>query len=136
MLRTKTIKSDYDNIKSVCSIWVCMNMKQDTLNHIHLVSDAILGNYEWKGNLDLVNIFMIGVAEKLAEKKEENELQHFLGVLFSNCLTTNEKMDILHEEFRVNATLLFHQSNYNTSVCKEYENLTENLPFNITCKNT
>lgn len=42
-----------------------MNMEEDSMNHIHLTNDTIMGNHKWKGEIELLNIIMIGVAEKL-----------------------------------------------------------------------
>ncbi len=44
-------------------------MKQDSvvLYYIHLTNGSGHGSYEWKGKLDLLNIVMIGLAEKLPE---------------------------------------------------------------------
>ena len=49
--------SKYNDIKRVYSIWVCMNMKENILSHVHLTKDDIIGEYEWKGKLDLFNIY-------------------------------------------------------------------------------
>lgn len=46
--------SNYNDIKKVYSIWICMNMKEDSMNHIHLTNDVIMGNYKWKGKLELL----------------------------------------------------------------------------------
>lgn len=45
--------SHYDDIKQVYSIWVCMNMKENSLSHIHLTKEDLVGQYEWKGKLNL-----------------------------------------------------------------------------------
>ncbi len=42
-------------------------MDENSMNHIHLTNDSVPGSYEWKGKLDLLNIVMIGLAEKLPE---------------------------------------------------------------------
>ena len=44
------IKKDYNDIRQVYSIWVCMNMDENSLNHIHLTDDNIIGHQKWKGN--------------------------------------------------------------------------------------
>lgn len=44
---------NYNDIKRVYSIWVCMNMKENSMCHIHLTKDDLLGEYDWKGNLEL-----------------------------------------------------------------------------------
>ena len=62
--------SSYDDIKCVYSIWICMNMEENTMSHIHLTKEDMIGSYEWKGNLDLLNIIMIGLAKELPEHDE------------------------------------------------------------------
>ena len=57
--------TEYDDIKRVYSIWVCMNMEENSLSHIHLVKDDLVGYHDWRGKLDLFNIVMIGLAKKL-----------------------------------------------------------------------
>ena len=59
--------SSYDDIKCVYSIWICMNMEENTMSHIHLTKEDMIGSYEWKGNLDLLNIIMIGLAKELPD---------------------------------------------------------------------
>ena len=75
--------SRYDDIKRVYSIWVCMNMDENTMSHIHLTKEDVIGSYEWKGNLDLINIVMIGLARELPEHDETYELHRLLGALLS-----------------------------------------------------
>ena len=87
--------SNYNDIKRVYSIWVCMNMPENSLEHIHLVKDSIVNSHEWKGKMDLVNIVMIGLAEELPEYEEKYELHRLLGALLSQDLTANEKLDII-----------------------------------------
>ena len=62
--------SSYDDIKRVYSIWVCMNMDKDTMSHVHLIKEDVIGTYEWKGKLDLINIIMVGLAKKLPGHSE------------------------------------------------------------------
>ena len=67
--------SSYDDIKRVYSIWICMNMTDNTMSHVHLAKEDLIGSYEWKGNLDLVNIIMLGLSQDLPEHDETYELQ-------------------------------------------------------------
>ena len=93
--------SNYNDIKRVYSIWVCMNMPENSLEHIHLVKDSIVNSHEWKGKMDLVNIVMIGLAEELPEYEEKYELHRLLGALLSQDLTVNEKLDIIGNEYAI-----------------------------------
>ena len=93
--------SSYDDIKSVYSIWICMNMEENTMSHIHLTKEDLIGSYEWKGNLDLLNIIMIGLAKELPEHDETYELHRLLGALLSRELTIDEKLDIIGNEYDI-----------------------------------
>ncbi|MBD8932335.1 MAG: hypothetical protein EGQ79_09430, partial [Ruminococcus sp.] len=78
--------SSYDDIKRVYSIWVCMNMEESSMSHVHLTKEDLIGSYEWKGNLDLLNIIMLGLAKNLPEHDETYELHRLLGALFAEGL--------------------------------------------------
>ena len=93
--------SSYDDIKCVYSIWICMNMEENTMSHIHLTKEDMIGTYEWKGNLDLLNIIMIGLAKELPEHDETYELHRLLGALLSRELTVDEKLDIIGNEYDI-----------------------------------
>ena len=93
--------SNYNDIKQVYSIWICMNMPENSLEHIHLVKDSIVNSHAWKGKLDLINIVMIGLAEELPEHEEKYELHRLLGALLSQDLTVNEKLDIIGNEYAI-----------------------------------
>lgn len=93
--------SSYDDIKCVYSIWICMNMEENTMSHIHLTKEDLIGSYEWKGNLNLLNIIMIGLAKELPEHDEAYELHRLLGALLSRELTVDEKLDIIGKEYDI-----------------------------------
>ena len=93
--------SSYDDIKCVYSIWICMNMEENTMSHIHLTKEDMIGSDEWKGNLDLLNIIMIGLAKELPEHDETYELHRLLGALLSRELTVDEKLDIIGKEYDI-----------------------------------
>ncbi len=78
--------SSYDDIKRVYSIWVCMNMDENSMSHVHLTKEDLIGFYEWKGDLDLLNIVMLGLAKNLPEHDETYELHRLLGALLSQNL--------------------------------------------------
>ncbi len=93
--------SSYDDIKRVYSIWVCMNMDENSMNHIHLINDCMIGSCEWKGKLDLVNIVMIGLAKELPEHDGKYELHRLLGTLLSKKLSADEKLAIIGTEYDI-----------------------------------
>ena len=95
------VNSNYNDIKRVYSIWVCMNMSQNCMNYIHLTQESVVGTYQWKGDIDLANIVLIGLAEDLPEKEEKYELHRLLGALLSAKLDVNTKLDIIGNEFDI-----------------------------------
>lgn len=95
------INSDYDDIKKVYSIWVCMNMDENTMTHIHLINEDIIGSYEWKGKIDLFNIVMIGLSNELPIYDETYELHRLLGTLLSKELSADDKLNIIEKEYDI-----------------------------------
>lgn len=93
--------TNYDDIKRVYSIWVCMNLKENCMSHFHLVQDDLIGAYPWKGNIDLFNIVMIGLAKELPEHDEMYELHRLLGTLLSQSLSATEKINIIETEYDI-----------------------------------
>ncbi len=93
--------SNYNDIKRVYSIWICMNMDKNSMSHIHLVKDNIIDTYQWKGNLNLLNIIMLGLAKELPEHDETYELHRLLGTLLSQNLTIDEKLTIIDNEYDI-----------------------------------
>ena len=93
--------TNYDDIKRVYSIWVCMNTSENTMSHVHLTKDDLVGAYDWAGNLELFNIIMIGLFKEIPEHNEIYELHRLLGALLSKKLTINEKLNILGKEYEI-----------------------------------
>lgn len=56
---------------------------------------------EPKGNLDLLNIIMLGLAKNLPEHDETYELHRLLGALLSKELTIDEKLNIVGSEYDI-----------------------------------
>lgn len=93
--------TNYNDIKCVYSIWVCVGMDENSMNHIHLTNDNMLGSYVWKGKMDLINIIMIGLAKQLPEHDEQYELHRLLGALLSKELNVDEKLNIIGNEYDI-----------------------------------
>lgn len=53
------------------------------------------------GNLDLLNIIMLGLAKNLPERDETYELHRLLGALLSKELTIDEKLNIIGNEYDI-----------------------------------
>lgn len=95
------VNTNYDDIKQVFSIWICMNMDYNSLSHIHLTKDEILKPCNWKGNLDLLNIVLIGITNEIPEHDEKYEMHRLIGALLSSELKEQEKLDIIEHEYNI-----------------------------------
>ena len=95
------VNTNYDDIKQVFSIWICMNMDDNSLSHIHLTKDEMLKPCNWKGNLDLLNIVLIGITNEIPEHDEKYEMHRLIGALLSSELKEQEKLDIIEHEYNI-----------------------------------
>ena len=95
------VKTNYNDIKRVFSIWVCMNMDENSMNYVHLTDDKLLGTHQWLGGLDLLNIVLIGISDEIPEHDDKYELHRLLSTLFSMELTAAEKLGIIETEYSI-----------------------------------
>ena len=95
------VKTNYNDIRRVFSIWVCMGMDESSMAYVHLAKDDLLGSYPWKGGLDLLNIVLIGISNELPEHDEKYELHRLLSTLLSMELTVDEKLGIIEKEYSI-----------------------------------
>lgn len=95
------VKTNYNDIRRVFSIWVCMNMDENSMAYVHLAKDDLLGSYPWKGGIDLLNIVLIGISNELPEHDDKYELHRLLSTLLSMELTVDEKLGIMEKEYNI-----------------------------------
>lgn len=95
------INSNYNDMKDVYSIWLCLGEKENTLNYLRLFDQKVIGSKNWKGNLNLLNAVIIGLSDELPEHNETYDLHRFLGVLLSNNLDYYEKVEIMEKEYEL-----------------------------------
>ena len=92
---------DYDAILPVYSIWIVMNCKDNCFSHIHLKEDELYGDINWEGLYDAINLFMIGLGQDVPKREEDKKLHRLLGTLFSETMTSEEKLQILEMEYGI-----------------------------------
>lgn len=95
------VKTNYNDIKRVYSIWICMNMEENSLSHIHLTEENVICSHEWKGDQKLLNLVFIGLSKELPEKEEKYELHRLLVALLSSTLSIESKLNILETEYQI-----------------------------------
>ena len=95
------VKTNYNDIRRVFSIWICMGMDENSMDYVHLTDDKVIGSYPWKGRFDLLNIVLIGISNELPEHDEKYELHRLLSTILSMGLSVDEKLDIIKSEYRI-----------------------------------
>ena len=96
---------DYDKIKKVYSIWICVNAPgyaENTITEYGIQKRSIAGFFpDDKGRYDLMSVIMICLSKKLAQAEDETKLQRLLGTLLSSEMTKTEKKDIMENEYGI-----------------------------------
>jgi len=91
---------NYNDIKKVYTIWICMNQKENSLNYLHLTNEKLMGKTAIEKAGDLIHIILLGLAKNLPPYTEKNKLHRLLGALFTNELTADEKISEAKNELR------------------------------------
>ncbi len=76
-------------------------MDENSLTRYYLSSENILGNLQWKGKQDLLNIVLIGITREIPKQDEKYELHRLLGTLLSDKLAINIKFEIMKSEYHI-----------------------------------
>lgn len=95
---------DYNDIKKVYSIWICMNPPKragNTMAEFSISRKDLVGNPGYLGRYDLLSVIIIGLSKELVTESEKTALHRLLGTLFSTRLSPDEKKDILSDEFKI-----------------------------------
>ena len=95
------VNTNYDDIKCVYTIWICMNMPENSLDYYQLANRKALGSRTWEGKQVMINIVLIGLAKDLPMHDEKYELHRLLVALMSKQLTTSEKLNIIEKEYKI-----------------------------------
>lgn len=105
-LDTEFAAEDYDNVKKVYSIWLCLNAPKkeaDTIIEYRMEPHIIFGTKEGNHRYDLLSVVMIGLDEESCRKKK-TPLHGFLGTVFSGEMKPAEKLLRLEKEYGIATT--------------------------------
>ena len=106
-LDTEFTPRNYDDIKKVYSIFICMDCPayaEYTITRYHMTKDEIYGHIAKNQRYDLLEAIMICLGKE--ERKDKgNKLHGFLSTLLSSTLSPQEKEDILEDEYGVEMTV-------------------------------
>lgn len=76
-----------------------MNSPADSMNHIKLKSEDIIGTSRWKPMYEILNVIIVRIKKKTAEK--EKRLHRLLSVLFETEMSTDDKSHILEDKYGI-----------------------------------
>lgn len=100
------VKSEYEKIKKVYSIWVCTRCQEEyrknTITSYSINQTNVVGNYPDKDKYDLMTVVVIGLSEDVASTStEELKLHRLLETFFTSALSKAEKRDIVENEYQI-----------------------------------
>lgn len=105
-LDTEFTPKDYDDIKKVYSIWICLNAPDyaaNTITEYSMNQKKIQGNFSGKARYDLLSAVMICLGKEKSSKTENKSgrLQRMLATLLSSEIPAEEKEEILSKKFGI-----------------------------------
>ena len=103
--------SDYDNIKKVYSIWICMNAPkyaQNTITEYSIQPTKLYGDFRGKARYDLMSVIFICLGKPsrkngLAED-EHQQLLDLLSMVSSSEIPVKDKLTSLENDYHIATT--------------------------------
>ena len=74
-----------------------MNTKHNSLSYYHLIKEDKLIPYNWKGNINLLNIILVGINDN---DDSNLDIHHLLNTLFTSNLSVSNKLAIIKKEYK------------------------------------
>ncbi|MBP5469194.1 MAG: hypothetical protein J6Z11_08125, partial [Candidatus Riflebacteria bacterium] len=97
------VKSHYEKLRKVYSIWIQMNTskkKQNTMNRYKVIEENLVGQYKDNSiNYDLLNIITIGLGK--VEDTEPKTILNMLDTLLYSNKPSKEKLDTLKNLYNI-----------------------------------
>lgn len=97
-------QDDYNKLKKIFSIWVCMDVQDyraDSIQEYRLQEKVVHGKFKDNvENYDLITIIILNIGEKATSHK----LLNLLHLLFMELKTSEEKEKILREDYEIEIT--------------------------------
>lgn len=103
--------SDYDNIKKVYSIWICMNVPkyaQNTITEYSIQPTKLYGDFRGKARYDLMSIIFICLGKPSRKKgladDEHQQLLDLLAMVSSPEIPVKDKLTSLESDYHIATT--------------------------------
>ena len=146
---TEFFKSNYQDIKKVCSIWICLNPPQErrnTMTQYYLAERPLIGDVkESLENYDLMSIFFLCLGDP--DKADCSSVLRMLDVMFAapEKIELEEKKRILETDFGIAMTKTLEKEMsemcnlsqgvwdkcHNETLAKVVYNLVKNMQWSI-----
>ena len=100
---TEFTNSDYDKIKKIYTIWICMEAPhgKSAINRYQLKEQHLLHRYkEPCQNYDLMGIVFV----YLGNSKVKDQMMNLLDLMFKSRKKASEKITVLHDDFGIDLT--------------------------------
>jgi hypothetical protein len=98
------VKSNYDDIKKVYSIWIgvnCPEGKKNTITEFSIKQQNIVGNYPDTSRYDLLSVIFVGLSDDIADERDEYRLHRLLETFFSESLDEHQKREVIESEYGI-----------------------------------
>ena len=80
-LEREFFNQQYNRIKKVYSIWICMNEPENTMEKIYLTKKDLIGQSRWKDMYEIINVVIVRLGRNL-DKEKNHGLHRLLGHCF------------------------------------------------------
>lgn len=102
---TEFTKSNYQNIKKVISIWICIGSDEEVKNTIteySIEKKDLVGHYSREDYYDLISVVQVCLSKEIIEAAEdETKLLRLLETFLSTEISEEERKDIIVNEFDI-----------------------------------
>ena len=101
---TEFFHSDYDNIKKIYSIWICMDCKTESISQISLTQKELFGKADAQMTFDKMHAIIIQLKKSNEKSNSKNRLIAMLEDLLCNE-DRNNKKNRLKEKYGMKMTI-------------------------------
>lgn len=102
---TEFVNEDFDNIKKVYSLWVCMyppNYAKNTITEYKIQQEKVFGNFQGKARYDILNVTFICLGD--LKDKDTPAFLSMLSTLLSDSIKPADKMKTLENDYKIPMT--------------------------------
>lgn len=99
------VKSNYQDLKKVYSIWICINSDKETENTIteySITKKDLVGHYPKNDYYDLISVVQVCLSRDIIDvADDEKKLLRLLETFVSTKITEEERKKIIVNEFKI-----------------------------------